>query len=103
MIILALVFTLFNLKILSEPIISISIIIIVTGCIVFFILLFNPSIVNRIELKTGSVKIIRKIISGVKNVFNDILFFRDKYRMLTLAMAYSFLFYLLTFFNVLLC
>jgi uncharacterized protein (TIRG00374 family) len=103
MILLAIVFTLFNLQILSEPVISISIGIIIIGCVVFFILLFNPSFIDKIEQRTKSIRLIQKVVRIIKKLFNDILFFRNRYELLLFAMLYSFLFHFLTFVNVYIC
>ena len=103
MILLAIVFSLFNLEILSEPIISISIGILIIGCAVFFILLFNLSFIDKIEQKTKSIRLIQKVVRIIKKLFNNILFFKNRYKLLLFAMLYSFLFHLFTCVNVYIC
>jgi len=96
MILMGLIFSLFNIKILAEPLIGISISVMIMGCILFFILLFNESLVDAIGRKLKFIPYMDKLVRLFKKLLNDISFFKDKYRMLVSALGLSFVFHLLT-------
>ncbi len=96
MILMGLIFSLFNIKILTEPLIGISISVMILGCILFFILVFNQSLVDRIGEKLQFILYMDKLMQIFKKLLADIGFFKDKYRMFAYALGYSFLFDMLT-------
>jgi len=98
--ILALAFSLINFRLLKEPIIRISIIIITFCFLIFFIIVFNPKIIDIISNKFQFLPFSIKVFSKIKKVIFDINYFKGKHRLLLFAMLYSFAFHLFTSVNV---
>ena len=99
----AIIFLLLNIDILREPAIGMSIGILIIICVVFFILFFNPELVKKIAGKLTFLPFSIKIFSTLGVLLDDISYFKTKYKLLQNAMLLSFLFHLLTSFNVYLC
>lgn len=103
MIFMVLIFSFFNIQILSEPLIGISVALIIFGCIAFFIILFKPSIVDVVSAKFQFIPYFKKFFSMLEKLLKDISFFKSKYKLLTYAMIYSFIFHFLTSVSILIC
>jgi uncharacterized protein (TIRG00374 family) len=103
LIVLALTFAITNPQILKEPKIGVSIALVSVAFIIFTILLLNPKGIDWISSKLDFVPFLPSVMSNFKTVQKEILYFKDKYRLLSGAMLYSFAFHLLTSLNVYLC
>lgn len=99
---MAIIFSLINIQILKEPVIGISIGILIIVCILF-LLFFNPELVKKIAVKFHFLPLSKKIFPIMKKLLEDVSYFRRKYKLLQNAMLLSFLFHLLSSFNVYLC
>ena len=103
MILMAITFSLFNIQILGEPIIGISVGVIIIGCIALLTILIKPSLVDVITAKLQFIRPTRKFFSLLKQLLEDVRFFKNRYKLLTYAMIYSFIFHLLTSVSILIC
>lgn len=103
LILLSITFTLINPHLIKEPIIGISIASITIGSMLLLFLLLNPQLLNSLSLRFSDKSFIYRTLSKLIHVHDDILYFKDKYNVLFLAMAYSLIFHLLTSVSVYLC
>jgi uncharacterized membrane protein YbhN (UPF0104 family) len=93
LIVLALTFAITNPQILKEPKIGVSIALVSVAFIIFTILLLNPKGIDWISSKLDFVPFLPSVMSNFKTVQKEILYFTDKYRLLSGAMLYSIKFY----------
>ncbi len=100
LIILVLIFSLINIKLLEEPLIRFSVITVIAGSMIFFIVFFSPGLTDALSRKLGFTLFLRKFFSKLKTLHDDIMFFKNRYALLSLAMFYSFVFHMLTSVNV---
>ena len=103
LIILAVTFSILNPKILSEPKIGIAILTISIVFALSIFLLLNKVLLDYIASKLSFSPLFKKVLEKVKNLQNDILYFKGKYRLLFMAMVLSFCFHITTSLNVYLC
>lgn len=103
MITLALLFSVLNIPILGEPIIGVAVGAIVAGCGLFLLVLYKPGLVDDLGAVFGFIPLVGQALPKVRRVLADIGYFKTKYRILAVAMAYSFAFHILTSVNVYLC
>jgi uncharacterized protein (TIRG00374 family) len=100
LIMLAIIFSLINVTILREPLIGISIIFMTIICVVVIILIFNPSIIDKISKGTTMIPLVSRFSEKLMVLYKDIIFFKRRYNLIAIAMMYSFIFHLLTSVNV---
>lgn len=100
LLIIALIFSCMRIELISNPIIgtSIAVMILVSlGIVIFFCW---PKLTDIIFSHLPSTPIILNLSSKLKVVYQDIIFFNKHFKLLSLAMLYSFIFHLLTSVNV---
>ena len=100
---IAIIFSLINTRILSEPKIGIAILSISFGAGILLVLLLNRSIINTLSTKFKLYPLMMKTLEKVRKVQNDILYFKGKHRLLVCAMILSLSFHFITSLNVYLC
>jgi hypothetical protein len=103
LIVLAIVFSLANPHLLSEPKIGIGIVSVSFGFVLFIGILLNRGFLDWARMKFGVIPFTRVIFDKIKKVQNDILYFQGKYKLLAGAVAYSFVFHFMTSVNVYVC
>lgn len=97
---LAGIFSIINYRILANPIISISIIVAVLGCVVAIVLFYWPPLKVLILKIIGIVPVIRKFTAKFERLINAVEYFRPHYRLLFLSLLFSIAFHLLASINV---
>ena len=103
LLVLALIFSLLNFSLLTNPIIGISIGFVLFICLAILIFLFFPSIRDVLYKKLESMRIFHGLSSKIKLVYDDITFFNRRRKPLFSAMNYSFIFHFLACVNVYIC
>lgn len=103
MIVLAIIFSIINFRILQEPLIGISVLIIVLGCLTLLILIYKPEIFNWFEKIFNKFPFGNKLFRKIRGLINDIAYFKEKPKVITSAMIYSFIFHIQTSIAVYLC
>ncbi len=100
---LALFFSLLNLKILVNPLIGISIGLIVFVCFAMLVFLFSPHLRDAFSTKLDSFYLFHGLFSKIKQLYEDITFFSKRPKTFIFAMNYSFFFHFLSCVNVYWC
>ncbi len=92
---LALSFSLINFRLLHEPLIATIIGLISLGCIVIAALFFGPGWHARFSQTLESLPAVRRAARKLGVLYAEVSFFRNRYRLLAVALIYSGIFYLL--------
>jgi uncharacterized protein (TIRG00374 family) len=93
-------FSLINYKILSNPIISLSILGAISGCGIGIALFYWPSFKAFILNLTRYIPVAKKFTLNIERLINAVAHFRSRHRLLLLSLLYSVAFHLLASINV---
>jgi hypothetical protein len=103
LIFLAISFSAVNPRLLSEPKIGIAVVFFSIAFLLLTVLLLNQGFLGWVAVKFGGRRIIAVALEKIRKVQQDILYFKGKYKLLSIAMLYSFAFHIMTSINVYLC
>lgn len=91
---------LFNQRILTNPIIALTIAAGLLGCTTALVLFYRPALCAAAVSMMAGLPGLRRIAARLEKLIADIGYFRDQYRLLAVSLAYSFAFHLLAGLNV---
>jgi uncharacterized protein (TIRG00374 family) len=97
---LAGIFSILNYRILENPIISLSVLVAVLGCVVGVVLFYWPPLKALILRIVGIVPLVRRFSGKFERLINAIEYFRPQYRVLFLSLLLSIAFHFLASMNV---
>lgn len=92
---LALSFSLINFRLLQQPLIGTAIGLISLGCIVIAALIFRAGLHASFSQTLESLPVLRSVARKLGVLYAEVSFFRNRYRLLAVALIYSVIFYLL--------
>ncbi len=92
---IALTFSFINFRLLQEPLIGIAIGLITLGCIVITTFIFRPGLHASFSQTLESFPVVRGVVRKLGAFYAEVSFFRNRYRLLAVALIYSAIFYLL--------
>jgi uncharacterized protein (TIRG00374 family) len=100
LVVLAALVGLFNQRILTNPIIALTIVAGLLGCTTALVLFYRPAVCAAAVGMIARLPGLRRVAARLDKLIADIGYFRDQYRLLALSLAYSFAFHLLAGLNV---